>query len=66
MSNFDHQPKTIQEKEEGKIILWVYNAIGNAKRMLLDIHHRIGDDFLQNYLNAYVFKLNGRYVYKLI
>lgn len=66
MSNFDYQPKTIPKKEEGNILPWVHNAIGNAKRMLLDIHHRIGDNFLQNYLNAYVFKLNGRYVYKLI
>lgn len=29
--------------------------------MVLDMHHRIDDDFLQNYLNAYIFKLNRRY-----
>ena len=59
--NFDHQPKTIPKKEAAKILPWVHNAISNAKRMLLDVHHRIDDDFLQNYLNAYVFKLNRRY-----
>jgi hypothetical protein len=40
---------------------WVHKAISNAKRLLLDVHHRIDDDFLQNYLNAYVFKLNTRH-----
>jgi hypothetical protein len=59
--NFDHQPKTIPKKEAAQILPWVNNAIGNAKRMLLDIHYRIDDDFPQNYLNAYVFKLNRRY-----
>jgi hypothetical protein len=29
--------------------------------MLLDVHHRIDSDFLQNYLNAFVYKLNRRY-----
>lgn len=58
---FDHRPETIPKKEAGKILPWVHTAISNAKRMLLDVHHRIDDDFLQNYLNAYVFKLNRRY-----
>jgi hypothetical protein len=44
---------------------WVHKAISNAKRLLLDVHHRIDDDFLQNYLNAYVFKLNRRYFISL-
>ncbi len=60
-TNFDHQPETIPKKEAGKILPWVHTAISNAKRMLLDVHHRIDDDFLQNYLNAYIFKLNRRY-----
>jgi hypothetical protein len=58
---FDHQPETIPKKEASKILPWVHKAISNAKRMLLDVHHRIDDDFLQNYLNAFVFKLNRRY-----
>lgn len=60
-ANFDHRPETIPKKEAGKILPWVHIAISNAKKMLLDMHHRIDDDFLQNYLNAYVFKLNRRY-----
>jgi hypothetical protein len=63
--NFDHLPKTIPKKVDAKILPWVHNAISNAKRMLLDVHHRIDDDFLQNYLNAYVFKLNRRYFNKM-
>jgi hypothetical protein len=60
-NNFDHRPKTIPKEEGAKILPWVHTAISNAKRMLLDVHHRIDDDFLQNYLNAFVFKINRRY-----
>lgn len=60
-ANFDHQAKVIPKKEAAKTLPWVHNAISNAKRMLLDVHHRIDNDFLQNYLNAFVFKLNRRY-----
>jgi hypothetical protein len=55
------KPQTIPKKEAGKLLPWVHRSISNAKRMLLDVHHRIDDDFLQNYLNAYVYKLNRRY-----
>jgi hypothetical protein len=40
---------------------WVHIAISNAKRMLLDIHHDIKPEFLQNYLNEYCYKFNRRY-----
>lgn len=59
--NYDHRAVTIPKKEAGKILPWVHKSISNAKRLLLDVHHRIDNDFLQNYLNAYVFKLNRRY-----
>jgi hypothetical protein len=59
--NFDHQLKSIPKKEASKILPWVHNATSNAKSVILDAHHRIDDDFLQDYLNAYVFKLNRRY-----
>ena len=39
----------------------VHTTISNAKRLLLDVHHRIDDDFLQNYLNEFVYKLNRKY-----
>ena len=61
MEKYDHQPQTIPPKEAGKILPWVHTTISNAKRMLLDVHHRIDDDFLANYLNAFVFKINRRY-----
>ena len=30
--------------------------------MLLDMHHRIDDDFLQNYLNEFCYNFNRRYM----
>lgn len=59
--NYNHNPQTIPKKDAGKILPWVHRSISNAKRMLLDVHHRIDDDFLQNYLNAFVYKMNRRY-----
>lgn len=56
-----HDGKIIPKSEVSKILPWVHIAISNAKRLLLDIHHRIDDDFLQNYLNEYCFKFNRRY-----
>jgi len=38
-----------------------YIAISNAKRLLLDIHHSIGNDYLQSYLDEYCYKFNRRY-----
>lgn len=55
-----HSGKVIPKKEISKVLPWVHTVISNAKRMLLDIHHRVDDDFLQNYLNEYVYKLNRR------
>jgi len=59
--SFEHQPITTPKKEAGKMLPWVHKAISNAKRLLLDVHHRVDDDFLQNYLNAFTFKFNRRY-----
>jgi hypothetical protein len=55
--HFNHRPETTPKKEAAKILSWVHKAISNAKRMLLDVHHRNDNDFLQNDLNASVFKL---------
>lgn len=44
-----------------KILPWVHIAISNVKRLLLDVHHRIDDNFLNNYLNEYCYKFNRRY-----
>lgn len=59
--NFEHKGEVLSKEEVNKVLPWVHTTISNAKRMLLDVHHRIDDDFLENYLNAYVYKLNRRY-----
>jgi hypothetical protein len=51
----------VTKDDVNKILPWVHIAISNAKRLLLDIHHRIDDDFLNNYLNEYCYKFNRRY-----
>jgi len=57
----EHRPRVVLPKESSKVLPWVHKTISNAKRLLLDIHHRIDDDFLENYLNEFCFKLNRRY-----
>jgi transposase-like protein len=59
--DYDLHSKVIPKNEINTILPWVHTAISNAKRLLLDVHHRIDDDFLQNYLNEYCFKFNRRY-----
>lgn len=59
--NYQTNPKTLQGKEATKLLPWVHTAISNAKRLLLDVHHRIDEDYLQNYLNEFCFKFNRRY-----
>lgn len=59
--NYYHKPSVVPKKESSKALPWVHTAISNAKRLLLDMYHRIDDDFLQSYLNEFCFKLNRRY-----
>lgn len=59
--NYEHEGRALSKDEVNKVLPWVHTTISNAKRMLLDVHHRIDDDFLENYLNAYIYKLNRRY-----
>jgi len=59
--DFEVDSKVIPKKEVVKVLPWVHTAISNAKRLLLDVHHRIDDDFLQNYLNEFCYKFNRRY-----
>ncbi len=59
--DFEMNSKVIPKKEIPKALPWVHIAISNAKRLLLDVHHRIDDDFLQNYLNEFCYKFNRRY-----
>lgn len=49
------------QKEVDTLLPWVHTVISNAKRNLLGIHHMIGEDYLQNYLNEFCYKFNRRY-----
>lgn len=40
-------------KEAHTALPWVHSAIENAKKILQGLHHRIGKDHLQSYLNEY-------------
>ncbi len=57
----EHRPKVIPKEQVGKLLPWVHIAISNAKRLLLDIHHDIKPEYLQNYLNELCYKFNRRY-----
>jgi len=56
-----HKSEIVLPHEVNKVLPWVHTAISNAKRNLLGIHHMIGKEYLQNYLNEYCYKLNRRY-----
>ena len=53
--------KKIPPKEAEKLLPWVHTTIANLKRGLLGIHHNVKDDYLQNYLNEFCYKVNRRY-----
>jgi len=58
----DHEAVVTKvKKEASKVLPWVHIAISNAKRLLLDVHHSIGNDYLQSYLDEYCYKFNRRY-----
>lgn len=59
--SYIHKPVVVEKKESSKLLPWVHTTISNAKKLFLDTHHRIDDDFLQNYINEFCFKLNRRY-----
>jgi hypothetical protein len=56
-----HEPQVIPKEKVGSVLPWVHIAISNAKRMLLDIHHDIKPEHLQNYLNEFCYNFNRRY-----
>lgn len=57
----NHQAEVAPKEKAGEVLPWVHLTISNTKRLLLDIHHRIDSDFLQNYLNEFCYKFNRRY-----
>lgn len=40
---------------------WVHVTISNAKRNLLGVYHMVSNNYLQNYLNEFCYRLNRRY-----
>ena len=56
-----HEAQVIPKEKIGSVLPWVHIAISNAKRMLLDIHHDIKPEHLQNYLNEFCYNFNRRY-----
>jgi hypothetical protein len=60
-STVNHTAHKVDKTNVNKVLPWVHKAISNAKRLLLDVHHRIDDDFLENYLNEFCYKFNRRY-----
>ena len=56
-----HQAQVIPKEKIGEILPWVHISIGNAKSLLLNIHHRVKPEFLQSYLNEFCYKFNRRY-----
>ncbi len=57
----NHTSQIVNKANVDKVLPWVHKAISNAKRLSLAIHHRVDDDFLQNYLNEFCYKFNRRY-----
>ena len=49
------------EKNVEKILPWVHIAISDATKLLLYMHHRIKNGYLQYYLNEFCYKFNRRY-----
>ena len=52
---------TSEIKEVHTVLPWVHSAIGNAKKVLQGLHHSIGKEYLQNYLNEFCYKYNRRF-----
>lgn len=55
-----HKPMVVPAKKASQYLPWVHTMISNAKREFLGIHHSIGADSLQIYLDEFCYKLNRR------
>jgi len=56
-----HDAQVVKPEDMPKILPWVHIAIGNVKRLVLDVHHRLSKEYLQYYLNEFCYKFNRRY-----
>jgi len=50
-----HHAQVIKKEDLPKILPWVHIAISNVKRLLLDVHHQLSNDYLQYYLNEFCY-----------
>lgn len=57
----NHIPVNVSKVNADVVLPWVHKTISNAKRNLLGVHHSIGRDYIQNYLNEFCFKFNRRF-----
>jgi transposase-like protein len=55
-----HTATKTPPKQAHETLPWVHCAIGNFKRIIDGIFHHVNDEYLQNYLDEYIFKLNRR------
>ena len=56
-----HQAVIADKKAIKTFLPWVNIAISNAKRLLLDVHHRLKTEYSQYYLHEFCYKFNRRY-----
>jgi hypothetical protein len=56
-----HEAVVVEPDMIPTLLPWVHIAISNAKRLLLDVHHKLKNEYLQYYLNEYCYKFNRRY-----
>jgi hypothetical protein len=56
-----HDAKVVKPEGLPKVLPWVHIAIGNVKRLLLDVHHQLKNEYLQYYLNEFCYKFNRRH-----
>jgi transposase-like protein len=55
-----HTAKVTPANEAHHELPWVHCAIGNLKRWIDGIFHHVSDNYLQNYLDEFVYTLNRR------
>lgn len=56
-----HKAVVVKDKTQvSKIFPWVHIAIGNVKKKIVGLHHRVKDSYMQNYLNEFCYKFNRR------
>ena len=62
--DFEVESEVILKKELPKVLPLVHTTISNAKRLLLDVHHRIDDDFLQRIIsmNSVINSTDGMWI----